>query len=60
MIPCCILVAMRLANPLLAENQDSQKSCKMRDFANFEDSSDCIPLQKICHYNVSIWYFKYF
>ena len=35
MIPCGILVDVRLANPLLtAENQDSRKSCKMRKFAN--------------------------
>ena len=35
MIPCSILVAVRLANPLIpAENQDSGKSCKMRNFEN--------------------------
>ena len=35
MIPCGILVAVRLASPLLtAENKDSWKSCKMRNFAN--------------------------
>ena len=35
MIPCSILVAVKLANPLLsAENKDSRKSCKMQNFAN--------------------------
>ena len=35
MVPCGILVAVRLANPLLtAENKDSRKSCKMRNFPN--------------------------
>ena len=35
MIPCGILAAVRLANPLLtAKNQDPRKSCKMRNFAS--------------------------
>ena len=34
------------------------KSLKIKSF--FEDSSDCIPLQNLCYYNVSMWYFKYF
>ena len=35
MIPCGILAAVRLTNPLLtAKNQDPRKSCKMRNFAS--------------------------